>query len=119
MKKHAITISAALAAVVLVPILTAGPSSAASETAAPMSGSANADGPQTRGATVVVGGGTWSYGVDRYDVFSAYDNKKLVHSTSVKSSGKTNSSGRVAKGKIAWASRTKALFGNQSFWNIY
>ncbi|WP_181015100.1 lactococcin 972 family bacteriocin [Curtobacterium sp. BH-2-1-1] len=72
-----------------------------------------------RGATEVVGGGTWSYGVDSTDVFSAYDNRKVTHSTAVRSWGSTVSSGKVAKGKIAWASKGKAPFGNTSYWNIH
>ncbi|RPE75713.1 lactococcin 972 family bacteriocin [Curtobacterium sp. PhB137] len=65
------------------------------------------------------GGGTWSYGVIGHQVVSAYDNRRYTHSTSVKSSGVTKSSGRIAKGKIAGASRPKALWGNQAFWAIY
>ncbi|WP_336697146.1 lactococcin 972 family bacteriocin [Curtobacterium sp. USHLN213] len=120
MNRHAIRLTIALAAAVAIPALTtAGVAQAAVEQDPATSGSASVDGATKRGATEVVGGGIWSYGVDKTDVWSLYDHQKLVHSTAVKSSGKTTSSGRVAKGKVAYASRGKALFGNSSFWNIY
>ncbi|MGU3409351.1 lactococcin 972 family bacteriocin [Microbacterium sp. M1A1_1b] len=83
-------------------------------------GSVTLDSPKTaRNGTQVVGGGIWTYAVSSGRVTSVYDNSKLVHSASVKSAGVTKSSGKVAKGKIASASRPSAFSGNQAFWNIY
>lgn len=120
MTKRSIGVASVLAAAVVIPALTmSGVAQASADPRALAGGSASADAPRTRNGTEVVGGGIWSYGVDRTSVFSAYDNQKFVHSTAVKSSGKTTRSGKVAKGKIAWATRAKALFGNSSYWNIY
>lgn len=83
-------------------------------------GSASADAAQqTRGGTAAVGGGIWTYGVGNGVVTSVYDNHRFDHSASVKSSGKTKSSGRVVKGRLAVANRPSAFSGNQAFWNIY
>ncbi|MFJ3322757.1 lactococcin 972 family bacteriocin [Curtobacterium sp. NPDC086286] len=120
MKKRTMQLSVAVVAAAIIPALTtAGVAHATVDRGTITSGSAAVDGTTKRAATEVVGGGFWSYGVDKTDVWSLYDHQKLVHSTAVKSSGKTTSSGRVAKGKVAYASRGKALFGNSSFWNIY
>ncbi|TCL73367.1 lactococcin 972 family bacteriocin [Curtobacterium sp. PhB128] len=111
-------LSAVIAAATLCGVLGAGVAQAAPDDATAIGGSASADDLGTD-ATTVVGGGTWSYGVIGHQVVSAYDNRRYTHSTSVKSSGVTKSSGRIAKGKIAGASRPKALWGNQAFWAIY
>jgi hypothetical protein len=120
--KRITTALAGLGAAVLTATLTCGTASAAPSDAAPtpMSGSASADAPrQVRGGTQVVGRGIWTYGVAAGSVTSVYDNRVFVHSTAVKSSGVTKSSGKVAKGKLAVATRPAARSGNQAFWNIY
>ncbi|WP_181431264.1 lactococcin 972 family bacteriocin [Curtobacterium sp. MCBD17_021] len=120
--KRTITTIAGLGAAVLVAALTCGTASAAPNTPAvtTTSGSASADATrETRSGTHVVGGGIWTYGVGAGAVTSVYDNHRFVHSTAVKSSGATKSSGRVAKGKLAVAIRPSARSGNQAFWNIY
>lgn len=116
------TAIAGLGAAVLLATLTCGTASAAPSAAAPTatSGRTSADAPrQARGGTQVVGGGVWTYGVGAGSVTSVYDNHRFVHSTAVKSSGATKSSGKVAKGRLAVANRPSARSGNQAFWNIY
>jgi hypothetical protein len=72
-----------------------------------------------RNGTEYVAGGIWTYAVGNGSVVSVYDHSKVTHSASVKSSGKTTTSGKIAKGKVASASRPSAWTGNQAFWNIY
>ncbi|QZQ56807.1 MULTISPECIES: lactococcin 972 family bacteriocin [unclassified Curtobacterium] len=112
-------LSAVIAGVSLVGALSTGVAHAApAEVSSVTSGSASVDGVSTNG-TQAVGGGLWSYTVTRDNVVSAFENHRFIHSTAVKSSGKTKSSGLVAKGRLASAVRPKALFGNQAFWGIY
>jgi hypothetical protein len=119
MKKTIVTV-VVLATAALASVAGAGAASATPSAKLAVGGSASADAPgQARGGTRVVGGGIWTYGVGAGAVTSVYENHKFVHSTAVRSSGVTKSSGRVAKGKLAVASRPAAFSGNQAFWNIY
>jgi len=80
-------------------------------------GGASADqGPVGRNASVVVGGGTWSYGVWSGQVHSVYVHDRSTHRASVRSSGVTTRSDWVPPTRIASAHRKKAVSGNQAFW---
>lgn len=113
------TIMTATTAAAMLAALGAGAAHAAPTDEAAHGGSALVTENAARNGTEYVAGGVWTYAVGNGSVRSAFDNPKVVHSASVKSSGKTASSGRVAKGKIASAKRPSAPFGNQAFWNIY
>lgn len=80
-------------------------------------GSASAD-RVARNGTQIVAGGTWTYGVGSGKVFSVYENGRLEHRASVRSSGVTVGTKWLKKGEIAHASRPSALTGNQAFWDV-
>lgn len=113
--KSIIKVSAAVAALALAGVLHVGAAQAAPADGA-TSGQASAD-VATRGTTVVVAGGVWSYGVGGGKVFSAYDNQRLEHRTSVRSSGITAGTSWIRKGVVAYKERPSAWSGNQAFWD--
>lgn len=67
--------------------------------------------------TVNVQGGTWNYGVGSTYVWSYYSHGGRVHSSSVKGAYFA-SSGWTRPGVQARASAQKALWGNQSYYNV-
>ncbi|MDP4332147.1 lactococcin 972 family bacteriocin [Curtobacterium sp. A7_M15] len=108
---------ASIAASVLLGVGLAAPALAAQSTEAGSvrEGSASADLPQVR-TIAYVGGGTWTYGVDKKEVYSIFVTDKSTHRASVKSSGVVKRSDWVPPTKIAYAHKAKAGSGNQAFW---
>ncbi|WP_239253743.1 lactococcin 972 family bacteriocin [Listeria ilorinensis] len=69
-------------------------------------------------ATQKVGGGTWKHWMTGDMNYSEYYHSTRQHSTTVKNStGRSVSSGWVAKGKWAKASCKASLSGNKAYWN--
>lgn len=84
------------------------------------SGSASADpGKATRGGTVAVGGGVWTYGVNNGRITSVFDTTKFTHKTSTCDGwNRCDKPGYVPAGRLAVSHHASTAFGNSAYWNI-
>jgi hypothetical protein len=107
--------------------LAAAPALAAAQPAPPTSasarftgGSASADpGKTTRGGTVAVGGGVWTFGVNKGRITSVFDTTKFTHKTSTCDGwNRCDKPGYVPAGTLAVSHHASTAFGNSAYWNI-
>jgi lactococcin 972 family bacteriocin len=70
--------------------------------------------------TEYVGGGTWDHYITFNTNTSNYYHGNLTHSSTARNGvGGSVTSGRIAKGKWAYATVQASLSGNTAYWNTY